>query len=317
MAGQVPPEIVVIGSLHMDIVATADRLPVRGETLPGTSLAFHPGGKAGNQAVAAHRAGGRSALLACVGQDDFGARLIAAIREQGVDVRHIAVDPSVGTGASPVFVGEGGDYCSMIVPGSSMTITPEFVRAHGNALAHANIVIGQLEIAPEGTAEALRIGKSRGAITVLNAAPAPASGGLPAALRGVIDVLVANAVEAAMLLDSGTALTIPASDATSLLAEKYDIAQVIVTLGADGVVGYAEGQVTHLDAHPVTVADTLGAGDAFIGAFAVAIAEGRAFSEALTRANAAGAIATTRPGGIDGLPTAAMIDAMLAAGGTV
>lgn len=308
------PRVAVIGSLHMDIVATARRLPVKGETLPGDSLAFHPGGKAGNQAVAAHRAGGNADLLACVGDDDFGRQLRQAIREEGVGVDHVAVDRRAGTGASPVFVGEGGDYCSIIVPGSSLLITPEFVRDHQEVLRSASVVIGQLEIAPDATAEALRIGREAGATTILNAAPAPERGGLPLALGETVDVLVANVVEAAMLLETGTTLSVPIEAAVLALVQRYAIPTVILTLGGDGVLGYQSGEMVYLDAHPVSVIDTLGAGDAFIGAFAVAMAGGRGFAEALARANAAGALTVTKAGARGALPTATEIDRFLAAG---
>lgn len=308
-------DVLVIGSTHMDLVAGAKRLPVRGETMPGHSLSIHPGGKGGNQAVAAARAGARTAMLGRVGRDDFGDRLRAALAGAGVDVSLVGQDDEVATGASTVLTGEDGDYASIIVPGASLRLTPERVREQAARIRGAGMVMGQLEILPDATAEAFRIAQEAGGTTMLNAAPVPDDlARIPAALWETTDILLVNRVELEML--SGADPGVPGDPAARArgIAEALGVPTVIVTLGSEGVVAVRAGATVREPGWVVDVIDTVGAGDAFAGTLAATLADGMPFADALRRANAAGAIAVTRAGGHAAAPTPQDVDAMLASG---
>lgn len=317
MASDMVPIVVVIGSSHVDLVARASRLPVKGETLPGVAFEMHAGGKGGNQAAACARSGARTRFLGRLGRDAFADRLIAALESAGVDLSWLSRDDSAGTGCSTVLTGEDGDYASIIVPGSSMLLTANHVRDMADAFSACGAVIGQLEINPATTAAALEAGRRAGAVTILNAAPAPASpDSLPATLLQATDVLVVNRVEGAMLLgqDPETDESDP-QRTVDALQRRWECETVIMTLGERGLVARVGERTITLPAHPVIPVDTIGAGDAFTGTLAASLASEMAIDEAIQRANAAGAIAVTRAGGHDAAPTALEVDAFLANAG--
>ncbi len=314
MADTPRPVVVVIGSSHVDLVARAPRLPVRGETLPGDAFEIHAGGKGGNQAVATRRAGGSTRFLGCLGHDAFGDRLAAALGEAGVDLTWLLRVADTATGCSTVLTGEDGDYASIIVPGSSLRLTADAVAAMSDAFVNCAAVIGQLEIDPAATAAALAAGRKAGAITILNAAPAPAAASsLPDTLFAATDVLIVNRVEGAMLLGNN-----PETEADPLaivrnLQDRFACRAVIMTLGEHGLVARIGDRELFIPSFSVDPVDTIGAGDAFIGTLAAALATGAGMEAAIRRANAAGAIAVTRAGGHEAAPTAAEVDAFLAA----
>ncbi|MGI9252805.1 MAG: ribokinase [Thermomicrobiales bacterium] len=308
------PTVIVIGSAHVDLIAHAARLPVRGETLPGFRFGIHPGGKGGNQAVAVARAGARSIFFGRLGRDAFGDQLVAALSDAGVDLTCLEFDEHVGTGCSTVLTGEGGDYASIIVPGSSLTLTPDHIREANDIFLSARAIVGQLEIDPYVTAVAMAAGRAAEATTILNAAPAPASvDDLPPNLLEMVDVLIVNRVEAGMLLGYPPGSPFDPSDAVVELQRKFRLQAVIITLGEMGVRARVDDQSIMFDAFPVTPVDTIGAGDAFTGTLAAALADHVPWPDALRRANAAGAIAVTRVGGYSASPKAIEINAFLEA----
>lgn len=311
----VAPKVVVVGSAHVDLVAGADRLPVRGETLPGHRFAIHPGGKGANQAVQAALAGAQAVMIGRVGDDEFGRRLRSALAAKGVDVSGVGVDPSLPTGASVVLTGDhDGDYASIVVAGASRGLTPEQLDHAADRFAGAAVVLAQLEIAAESSAQALRIGRRADATTILNAAPAPPSVASLRAFQGLIDVLVVNAVEAAMLTGrpTGEGERIQVEAVAAELRGLTGAAAVLITLGADGAAALSSAGYVSIPGRRVAVVDTIGAGDAFAGTVAVALAAGRGLEEAIARGVAAGALAVGTAGAYDALPTAAAVDALLA-----
>lgn len=292
----------------MDLIATAARLPGRGESVSGGTFAMAPGGKAGNQACQCALAGAETAIVTRLGDDAFGRELRTALAGRGVDTSLIAIDPEAPTGASTVLAAEG-DYQSIIAPGAAGRLSGDDIERARPAIEAADALILQLEIAPEISAHAATIAAKVGRMVVLNASPAPEGWEvIPAALRLAATVLVVNRVEAGRLGADGATPEAAASD----LAAKTGAGIVVVTLGREGIAGVAAGEGVRQPPFPAAVVDTVGAGDAFLGTAVVAMLEGRPFAEALRRGAAAGAIAVSRRGVYDALPRRHAVDAFLA-----
>lgn len=303
------PRIVVLGSAHMDLIASADRHPQPGESVVGT-FDMAPGGKGGNQACQCALAGAETKLLTRLGQDDFGHALRAALARKGVDTSLIVTDAEHATGASTVLAAQG-EYASIIAPGAAACLSIEDIERARPAIESADALILQLELSPMLSAHAAMIAASTGKPVILNASPAPADWArVPDALWQATTTLIVNAVEAGGIL--GHALDAAnASEAATELARQQGIATVVITLGAKGSVAWHDGQTYHQAALPAEVVDTVGAGDAFLGTFAVARLEGLAMEPALRHAAAAGALAVTRRGAYAALPARAEVDAKL------
>jgi ribokinase len=315
MGTEAPPGVVVVGSVHMDVVATAERLPGKGESVVGHRVALSPGGKAGNQAAQAALNETRTFVIGRVGRDAFGDQLRAALERTGVDTTYLTVDSQESTGISPVLTGADGEYASIIVPGAGQRLEPEDIDAARDAFARSVVLLLQLEIPVRISAHAAQLARSLGVRVIFNASPAPTNGGaIPGALWSAVDVLLVNGVEAERL----SGMSIPdvpgAVVASEGLRRLFGIPSVIVTLGGHGVVALDERGARHLPAWPVPVVETIGAGDAFAGILASELARGRQLDDALPLANAAGALAVTRSGAHDALPTGAQIRAFLTEG---
>lgn len=307
------PTVVVVGSVHTDLVATAARLPRRGETMPGHAFASHPGGKGGNQAIQVALMGVRSRLLGRVGNDPCGERLRSALAAKGVDTSLLGIDPDAPTGTSTVLAELGGDYASIIVPGASLRLTPDLVEIARPAIAAADLLLCQLEIAPETIAAAIEVAQREGTRVMLNASPAPDRDDLfPRSFWEAIDVLIVNQAEGMALVDPFPSVlgALSSADPTALVSDlqlRLGSQAVVVTMGANGVVAKDAVGTIHLAGHSMHVVDTIGAGDAFAGTLAAEIARGATIREALPVANAAGALAVTKAGAYDALPTAAEV----------
>lgn len=307
------PAVVVVGSVHVDLVASAARLPLRGETLSGTGFAIHPGGKGGNQAVQVALSGVGSTMIGRVGRDPFGKRLRAALQAKGVDTTHLSRDPKAPTGSSTVLTGEDGDYASVIVPGAAGRLDRGDLVAARAAFDAADVLLLQLEIATETVAAAVEIGIAAGLTVILNAAPAPAApNDLPLAVWRGIDVLIVNQVEAEMLSGRPVHGIDGAGGAGRSVMSRWGVKAVIITLGADGVLLVRGDGVRRYRAWPVPVIDTIGAGDAFAGTVAASIAGGMTVEESVLLGNAAGALAVTRAGAYDALPRVEAVRALIA-----
>ncbi len=298
------PAVTVVGSLHVDLVATADRLPRRGESLVGHGFAMHPGGKGGNQASQVARCGLRAFLVTRLGDDLFGGELRRRLTEKGVDLTFAGVDGGASTGASPLFVGADGEYASIIVPGAAARLSPADIDAARPAFAASGAVMLQLEIPLQVSAYAGALAAGHGAMVVLNAAPAPSPpADLPRDLVRHVDLLVVNGIEAEWLGGGAVANPTLARVAAERLRESHGIPNVIVTLGAGGSVAATIDGTVHQPAWPVGVVDTVGAGDAFVGALVAEVVRGRSIIDALPFAAAAGALAATKAGAFDAIPT--------------
>jgi ribokinase len=312
MGAEASTGVSVVGSIHMDVVATADRLPGTGESVVGHRVSLSPGGKAGNQAAQAALNGARTFLVGRVGRDVFGDRLRAALATAGVDTTYVTVDAQESTGISPVFTGADGEYASIIVPGAGERLGLKDVEAASEAFARSAVLLLQCEIPVGISVHAARLARSLGCQVMLNASPAPADAGvIPDNLWSAVDLLLVNGAEAERLSGMSVADVPTAVVAGGALQRRFGIPTVIVTLGGRGAVVLDERGTRHLSPWPVPVVETIGAGDAFAGVLASELARGRHLDEALPLANAAGALAVTRPGAHAALPTGAQIRAFL------
>ncbi len=298
--------IVVVGSLNMDLVVTVPRFPIAGETLLGGDYAHHPGGKGANQAVAAARAGGAVRMIGRVGRDAFGDTLTGGLSADGIDQRHVVALDDAPTGVAFISVDGNAQNCIIVSPGANARITPDDLAPA--QFDGATVLLLQLEIPLDTTLRAAALARRAGARVILNLAPAEALE--PSQLRDV-EILLVNESEAARLIAMDvSAVNREPERAAARLAELVPAA--VVTLGPAGA-AWAEAGRTGLDpGFEVEAVDTTAAGDAFAGALAVRAARAEALAESVRFANAAGALATTRPGAQPSLPNAAAIERLLA-----
>ena len=290
----------------MDHVVCVPRLPMAGETLAATASQTVAGGKGANQAIAAARLGCRVVMVGRVGDDVLGSTLLRGLVESAVDARFVERDLCAATGMAFIFVAENGQNSIMLIAGANANLTPEHVLAAEDVLCKVSVLVTQLEI-PLGTAErALELARQNRVTTILNPAPAQP---LPQRLFGLVDFLILNETEAGLL--TGSQIDgVAAAGSVAAKLRAWGGTTVILTLGGEGALLVDEEEV-HLVAHQVPVVDSTAAGDAFVGAFAAAIAEGKSPREAVRWANAAGALAATRLGAQPSLPFRDELEAFL------
>ena len=304
--------IVVIGSLNMDLVVQAERTPLAGETLAARHFATIPGGKGANQAVAAARlarsaAGGVVCMVGRVGADAFGAQMLQNLTAEGIDTAEVRQLPGVSTGVALIIVEPSGENRILIVPGANGMLAPGDIAALDGLIASAGLVLLQFEVPMPTVERAIQAANAHNVPVLLNPAPAYP---LPAAALAGVDILVLNEVEAQMLAG------LPVSDehsalgaARRLLAGRTRL--VVVTLGARGALALAPDAALHVPAFPVQAVDTTAAGDAFIGALAAMLNDGKGLEESVTFASAAGALAVTRVGAQSSIPNRQEVNTFL------
>jgi ribokinase len=286
------PSILVVGSTMIDLIAYADRLPEAGETLVGTGFRSGFGGKGANQAVAAARFGARVALVNTVGDDTYGAETVANLEAQGVDTTYVR-RVAGSSGVAPIWVDGAGMNRIIIVPGANLHVPADLAVEAVAAIGPA-VVVGQFEIPQEVTAAAFAAARACGAVTVLN--PAPGAAVIPEVLA-VSDWLAPNEHEFALIGGGMLAGDTAGEDALiGALSARLGVS-LVVTLGARGAVVQPVGEpCTRVVAPVVHAVDTTGAGDAFVGAFAVGLALGWSAVGAARLGCAFAADSVTRPG---------------------
>ncbi|BDG60101.1 ribokinase [Caldinitratiruptor microaerophilus] len=291
-------DVVVVGSLNVDLVVRAPRLPNSGETISAQSLDTVPGGKGANQAVAAARLGVSTAMVGRVGEDDFGQLMRKSLGDAGVDVRGVLPVAGQSTGVAVVIVAPGGQNAILAVPGANGAMGPEAVGEARPLFSSARVILLQLEIPMATVIRAAQLAREAGALVVLDPAPARP---LPAHLIRLVDFVTPNEVEAQAL----TGITVrgrkeAADAAQELLGQGFR--RAIVKLGPEGALFAGPEGTAHVPSPPVKVVDTTAAGDAFAGALAAALAQGLDLHEAVQWGCTAGALAVTRPGAQPSLP---------------
>lgn len=300
-------QLVVIGSINLDVSVATDRIPRPGETVLAHSVRRSGGGKGANQAVAAARAGGvATSMMGCVGTDETGEQLLDRLRRSGVDTSLVLAVPGP-TGMAFITVDDSGENAIVVVPGANMSVadpTPD----QSARIASASMVLAQLEIPVDAVTAAAR-SRSAGALFVLNAAPAR---DLPDDLCREIDLLVVNEQEAIDIAGaSDLAGAGDLDDAVKILLTR--VPKVLVTLGNRGsMLARRHGEILRVDAPRVAVVDTTAAGDTFCGVLVAALASGATDLEAMQRASAAASLAVEKVGAQDSIPTVAETDSRCA-----
>ncbi|HYH76715.1 MAG TPA: ribokinase [Arthrobacter sp.] len=295
-------QIAVLGSINMDLVAVTEVAPAPGQTVTGQRFFTSPGGKGANQAVAASLAGAQVTMLGAVGRDAFGEELLRALAGKNVDVAEVSL-AEVGTGTAHIVVDAAGSNSIVVVPAANGTVTRLSTR-HREIIARSDVLLMQLELPVEVVAEAAAFARASGVTVILTPAPVRQ---LPDGLLADVDLLIANEGESLELTGARNA-----QDAAGILARTSGA--VIITLGEQGClyVG-AEGRLESA-ARRVAAVDTTAAGDTFVGALAVALAEGTPVADALDWAGAAAALAVQRFGASSSMPTRSEIAAFAGAG---
>lgn len=279
------PHVTVVGSVNLDLVATAPALPRPGETITGAVFERHPGGKGGNQALAARRMGADVRLVACIGADSEGERATSLLTAAGVDLGACRIDPDEHTGVALIVVGPGGENQIVVAPGANRSLDR---RDIGRGVT--DVTVCQLEIPIDVVIAAI----DGAAFSILNCAPARE---LPLDVFERCDLVVVNETEATFYGDD-------------LAGAKL----VVQTLGAAGAVALRGGtEIARVPALDVVAVDTVGAGDTFVGTLAAELAGGAALEDALRFATAAGSVATTRPGAQPAIPTRQEVDTAMEA----
>ncbi|MFS0821429.1 ribokinase [Bacillus sp. 1P02SD] len=292
-------DIVVVGSLNVDMVVNVKQRPEWGETVLGHGFFTGNGGKGGNQAFAAAKLGASVAMLGCVGEDMFGEQLLKGLSEVGVDTSSIEKIPDVSSGVAVISVNGEGENSIIVSPGANDHVTPEYVRKHEQLIRKAKLVMLQLEIPLDTVIEVANIAHTYNVPVMLDPAPART---LPDELYNKVTYLVPNESELGIVADAKISDAETATAAgTKLLIKGVDT--VFAKLGGKGVVVLRENETFFVDPHTVTTIDTTAAGDAFAGALATALVSGKSLQEATEFANAVGALTVTKKGAQASMPT--------------
>lgn len=276
--------VLVVGSLHYDIVVEADHLPRRDETAVGSRWYPKFGGKGGNQAVSAQLHGAVGRMFGAVGADDFGAFMRARLESSGVDHRFVATCDGVATGMSVAIMDASGDYAATIVSGANLHITLDTLQ-NPAIWQDVGLLVLQNEVPEAVNLAAATAARARGIRTLLNAAP---SRPMSPEFSRLVDVLVVNAVEAEMMGAAAISTLKAAATAAKKLADRFE--SVIVTAGSLGLAAWsAEDEHFSIAAEKIKVVSSHGAGDAFIGALAACLVSGVKFKKACIAASHAAA----------------------------
>ena len=302
------PWVTVMGSFVADLAFRTDKLPAWGETFMGNSFHLGPGGKGSNQAVAAARAGGRVSFISKLGNDPFGDLARALYRTEGIDTRHLLTTATATGAASILLDAHTGENSIIVVPGACFELTAEELDGMTALIAASAVFVTQLELALPTVERGLSLAHSLGVRTILNPAPACQ---LPASIFPNCDFITPNESEAEILTGIRVATVADAELAADALLG-LGVRNVVVTLGSQGAFvknAAVSAHVAAFNAGPVV--ETTGAGDAFTGGLAVALAEGRDILEAARFGCAVAGISVTRPGTAPSMPTRPEIDAQL------
>ena len=286
------PRIAVVGSANTDLTTFIDRFPKPGETIFGEKFDLGFGGKGANQAVAAKLCGAEVFMVARVGSDLFGPATIQNFQRLGIDTSHVRQVDGVSSGVAPIFVDSSGQNRIIVVKGANDALKPADVDAASEVLKHVDCIVLQFEIPLETVYYTIQFARKNGIRCILNPAPAQL---VDVKAIGALDYFVPNESEAEAI----TGLPVRDLDDAKRSAEKLlvlGIRRVIVTLGANGSLLAGREGMEHIPPFPVKSIDSTGAGDAFIGSFAVFLAEGVPEREAVRRANLYAGLSTTAVG---------------------
>lgn len=302
-------EIVVVGSVNMDLVVATPRIPQAGETILGRSFATVPGGKGANQAFGAARLGGRVAMVGCVGSDAFGEPLVGNLAQAGVETRYMKRLEQVPSGVALIAVDECGENSIVVVAGANAQLSCADVDAALPAFEEASVLMVQLEVPLAVVEYAVGVAKSRAMKVILDPAPAQP---LPASLLGMCDYITPNRTEAEML--TGTAVRdLAAARQAGEYLRAQGVEHALVKLGREGVLVLGPQGEFYANGFSVDAVDTTAAGDAFAAGLGLSLARGKSLSEAVGYANAVAALSVTRFGAQSSMPSASEVERLLLA----
>ena len=298
------PKVVSLGGINMGLIGTAERLPLPGETLRGNTFYSASGGKGATQAVAAARLGANVKMIGRVGKDMFGPILLNALKNDGIDVSGVAEDPDHASGVGMIVLNAERQNHVLAIYGANLQCNEDQLASVEAALDGADALLLQMEVPFPLSVSAARAAKARGVTTMLD--PAPASD-IPQESFRHIDIITPNQTEAeyhtGIVVDD-----IPSAEAAAEVLLKHGVGTAIVKMAEQGVYWASQDESGYVPAYEVAVVDTVSAGDAFSGALAVALGEGRSMREAVRYGAAAGALAVTRRGVQTAMPTRAEVD---------
>jgi ribokinase len=300
--------IIVFGSINIDLVVTAPRLPVAGETLTGEEFFKISGGKGANQAVALARLGIPTHMVGRVGANSFGAELVQHLQDTGVQTQNIFADENVSSGVAIITVDHHGENHIIVIPGANGHVNQEDVGRLSQLLPTAKALLLQLEIPINAVVAAAKAAHNANIKVILD--PAPAQSDLPAELYPLVDIITPNEVEAGQLVGFPVDGEEAAAKAAEILLQK-GVKSAIVKLGAKGSICATPEETFFVPAFPVDAVDTVAAGDAFNGGLAAALYHGLSLHQAVVWGTAAGALAATTLGAQTSLPDKFTFDAFL------
>ena len=295
-------KILVVGSINMDLVVRVPHSPQPGETVLGGDFETFPGGKGANQAVAASRMGGDVTMVGRVGNDDFGDTLIQGLVEDKVKTTHVIKDSDAPTGIAMIAVAADGENLIVVASGANLEVSTEDVNHARSLMRETDILLLQLEVPLETVGAAIELAAAYDVPVVLNPAPAQS---LSKALLANVDVLTPNRSELAMLTEEEDI------DRGIQKLREWGVKNLVITLGPNGARVVTDEIDQRLPAHEITAVDTTAAGDAFNGALAVALAEGKPILEAVRYGMAAGAMAATKRGAQPSLPVRDAVESLM------
>lgn len=300
-------EVIVVGSINVDIVFSTPKIPQVGETVLGHRYYTVPGGKGANQALALHRLGAAVDLIGMVGQDHFAPQALSILKQESIDLQFVGRLEGIATGAASIMVDEQGKNCIVVAPGANSRLAPVDVLKNKALFQRADAVVMQFEIPMDAILCAAELAKQHGAKVIVNPAPAAV---IPDELWPLIDVLVPNEHEIGLIANAPVNNLAEITAAARQLNDR-GVPIVIVTLGSSGALlvqqGHEECLVPPVE---VTAVDTVAAGDAFVAGFACAWLEGQPLRAAVQFGNAAGGLATTTLGAQTSLPYRKEVEAV-------
>lgn len=301
------PKVTVVGSCNIDLVVRAPRIPVAGETILGGPFFTGPGGKGANQATGAARLGADVTFVAKLGRDAFGDQAAANLEREGVRPEYVQRTAKAATGVAFIVVDDAGENMIIVASGANAQLSPADVDAAGPALVGADVALFQLESPLATVIHAASMARAAGVKVILNPAPGRR---LEPELLATVDVLTPNETELQRITEMPVeTLTQIELAARTLLMQ--GVKTVVVTLGAKGALAVTSAGARYVPAYQVEVVDTTGAGDAFNGALAVALAEGQPLVDAVAFANAAAALQVMKSGAAAAMPRRAEVEALV------
>ena len=293
-------KIIVVGSCNTDMVIRVDHLPEPGETIIGHDFITNQGGKGANQAVAVKRLGGETAFIARLGNDDFGAKSLRLLTEEGIDTSFVRLTDGVSTGVALIPVDDKGENSIIVSSGANALLSPLDIEEAEHLFEKASILLMQLETPVPTLISAARLAKQFGAKVVLNPAPYPKEP-LPIELLELVDIITPNETEAAGM--SGVKVLDEESALKAICEiQGQGVGNVIITAGASGAYTSIDGQLVRIPSEKVEVVDTTAAGDTFCGALCVALSKGTDMVQAIRFANKAASLSVTRLGAWMSIP---------------